>query len=211
MARARRGQPAVGLPLRETLEALAHRYHHLRNEHKRAAPESSDRRRGEDEMLELRDRFERVLDEWVPQEELREAWLDHLRNRTPAPRLPEAILPVVFRGRSEAGSTAEVRRGPDGLDVEVDGTLVERVVADKDLSVRTPPARLRFDGFVFGETFAVSEEALGGLAAFLDEGSAPPWDLAPELLSDGLIDIHFELTPRGARALALAGAGQPLL
>jgi hypothetical protein len=200
MARTR-GNPAVGLPLRETLQALAHHYNHLRNEHKRAPAGSSDRRRAEDEMLDVRERFERMLDEWVPADELREAWVDHLRNRAPLPDRPEALRPVVVRGRSDAGSIAEVRRGRDGLDLEIDGSLVERVVADKDLAVRTPGARLRVDGFVFQETFAVSDDALDALDAFLEDGSAPPWDLAPELLSDGLIDVHFELTPRGARAL----------
>jgi hypothetical protein len=201
MARTR-GESAVGIPLRETLQALAHRYHHVHNEHKQAKPESSMRRRTEDELLEVRQRFERLLDEWVTDDDTREGWLEHLRNRAPAPDRPGAIRPLLFRGRSDAGSIAEVRRGRDALELEVDGSLMERVVANKDLSVRTPPVRLRVDGFAFEETFEVSTEALEELATFLDEGSAPPWNAAPELLADGLIDVHFELTPRGARALA---------
>jgi hypothetical protein len=35
-----------------------------------------------------------------------------------------------------------------------------------------------------------------------DEDASPPWDYAAELLSDGLIDVHFDLTPRGRRAHA---------
>jgi hypothetical protein len=199
-----RGESAVGLPLRETLVALAGRYNHLRNEHKRARPNSSTRRRLEEELLDVRERFERFLDEWVPDPDTREAWLEHLRSRAPTPERPEAIRPLLFRGRSEAGSIAEVRRGPDALEVEVDGSLMERVIADKDLSVRTPPVRLRVDGFVFDETFEVSAAALDDLLTFLENGSSPPWDAALELLSDGLIDVHFELTPRGARAVAAA-------
>jgi hypothetical protein len=35
-----------------------------------------------------------------------------------------------------------------------------------------------------------------------DENASPRWDYAAELLSDGLIDVHFDLTPRGRRAHA---------
>lgn len=62
------------LPLHEELEALARHYHHLQVEHQNAQPESSPRRRLEDKLLRVRERFERVLQEWVPEEELREGW-----------------------------------------------------------------------------------------------------------------------------------------
>ena len=42
------------------------------------------------------------------------------------------------------------------------------------------------------------------LADFLERGESPPWEHASELLEDGLIDVHFALTPRGHRALARA-------
>jgi hypothetical protein len=111
------------LPLREELDALAHHYHHLRNEHERARPESAVRRELEDRLLEVRERLDRVLEEWVPDEELRDEWRAYLHNRRPEPSRPPATRPLVFQGRSE-------------------------------------------------------------------------------LLADGLIDVHFDLTPRGRRAVA---------
>ena len=191
------------LPLREELDALVHHYYHLRNEHERADPESSTRRRLEDRMLEVRETFERLLEEWVPDPELQEAWREHIRNRGPAPPEPPAIRPLVYQGRSKvSGSIVEVRRKGDELLVEVDGTLLERVAAEKDLAEPTPALRFRVNGTEFEETFNASPEALRSLADFLGQGGSPPWEHASELLADGLIDVHFDLTPRGRRALA---------
>jgi hypothetical protein len=56
------------------------------------------------------------------------------------------------------------------------------------------------------ETFGADPAALKALADFYEqEGSHPPWQHAAELLRDGLIDVHFDLTPRGRRALARVG------
>jgi hypothetical protein len=196
------------LPRRELLETLAHSYQHLHNEHTRASPGSGVRRRIEERLLDARERFDRVLDEWVPEPELREAWREHLHTHAPAPAGPPAIRPLVFRGTAEAsGSVVEVRgRTGDELAVEIDGSLVERVAAEKDLAVVTPPARLRVDGFEFEETFGASAEALDSLADFLDDGDSAPWDYAEELLGDGLIDTHFAVTARGRRALTASDA-----
>lgn len=191
------------LALREELDALVHRYYHLRNEHERSQPESAMRRRLEDELLEVRERFDRLVEEWVPHPELQEAWRQHIRNRGPMPEEPPAIRPLVFQGRSEvAGSTVEVRRKDHELEVEVDGALLERVAAEKDLSVTTPALRFRVNGTEFEETFSASPDSLQALADFLDQGGSPPWEHASDLLADGLIDVHFDLTPRGRRALA---------
>jgi glutamine synthetase adenylyltransferase len=199
----RRQHEIEALPRREELDALVHHYYHLRNEHERADPESSTRRRLEDRLLEVREQFDRLLEEWVPDPELQEAWREYLRNRRPEPSDPHAIRPLVFQGRSEvAGSVVEIRRKGDELQVEVDGSLLERVAADKDLSVTTPALRFRVNGTEFDETFSASPEALRALADFLDQGGSPPWEYASELLADGLIDVHFDLTPRGRRALA---------
>lgn len=190
------------LPRREELEALAHHYHHLQNEHERAAVESSTRRRIEERLLDVRQRFDRLLEEWVP-EELRRAWWEHLHNRAPVPSGPPAIRPLVFYGVTDAGSVVEVRgRKDEELEVRVDGTLVERVVAERNLSSVTPPLRFRVDGIEALETFTASPEALDALAEFLEDGNPPPWDHASELLADGLIDTHFAVTPRGRRGLA---------
>jgi hypothetical protein len=191
------------LPVREELDALARRYHHGRNEHQRASPDSALRRQLQEEMLEVRGRFERVLEEWVPGPELREAWLEYLKNRTAEPEGPPAIEPLAFKGMHDAsGSIAEVRGRDDDAQVWVDGALVERVVAQKDFTQEVSPAVFRADGMDFAELFDASPEALSALDAYRRDGGEPPWQYASELLADGLIDVHFELTPRGRRALA---------
>jgi hypothetical protein len=206
MAIRRRKNKLEDMPLREELQALVHRYRHLKNEHNRAAPESSVRRRIEDELLDVRERFDRLLVEWIPDDELRSEWRAHIDNREPEPQSPGSSEPLVFAGRSEvSGSIVEIRGRPDELRVEVDGSLVERVVAAKDFSITTPPAHFRLNGNAFEEIFSASDDALDALAAFLDGDGSPPWGYASELLADGLIDTHFDLTPRGRRALALRG------
>jgi hypothetical protein len=191
------------LPLREELDALARSYHHLHNEVERASVKSSAHRELEEKLLDVRERFDRVLAEWVADPELRDAWNAHLHNRAPKPDEPAAIRPLVFQGRSDdTGSAVEIRRG-DGLEVSVDGSLVERVVGDKDFEVDVSTARFRLNGTVFLETFNASPSALQALREFTESTGTPPWDYASELLADGLIDVHFDVTPRGRRALSL--------
>ena len=191
------------LPSHEELDALARHYHHLQVEHQNARPESSSRRHLEDKLLRVRERFDRVLEEWVHEEELRQAWRSYLDHHGPEPDGPPAIEPVVFRGRSEGtGSIVEIRGRADELRVEVDGALVERIAAEKDFAGTEPVVSFRLNGNDYEETFAVSEEALEALAEFLERGEAPPWEHASELLADGVIDTHFALTRRGRRALA---------
>jgi hypothetical protein len=191
------------LPLHEELDALARHYDHLQVEHQNAQPESSIRRRLEDRLLQVRERFDRVLEEWVPEDELREAWRAYLDHHGPEPDGPATIQPVVFRGRSEVtGSVVEIRGRADDLRVEVDGALVERVAAGKDFAGTEAVVRYRLNGNDYNEVFAASDEAVQALAEFLDRGASPPWEHAQELLADGLVDVHFALTPRGHRALA---------
>jgi len=202
MARQRRRAELEAMPLWEQLEALVHWYHHVQNEHKRVAPEGTIRRRIEDQLLDVRERFERLLDEWVQHEDVRREWLAHLHNRAPAPAEPKTVRPLVFRGRSDAGSIVEIRGRRDELDVEIDGTLVERIAAEVDFAVGRPPVHFHVNGSVFGEIFDAPDDALDALASFRESGGAPPWAHVTELLADGLIDVHFDLTPRGRRALA---------
>jgi hypothetical protein len=191
------------LPVREELDALAHRYHHLRNEHQRASVEGSVRRQLEERLLDVHERFERLLDEWVPELELREAWLEYLKKRTAEPEGPPPIQPLAFKGVHEtSGSVGEVRGRDDDAQVWVDGTLVERMVAQKDFTQEVSPAVFRADGMEFVEMFDASSEALAALDEYRSSAGEPPWEYASELLADGLIDVHFELTPRGRRALA---------
>jgi hypothetical protein len=193
-------------PHREVLETLARHYDHLQNEHKRAGLESGVRRRIEDELLRVRERFDRLLDEWVPEDDLRNAWREHLHHRAPEPPGPPAVRPLLFRGRSDAAGTEVEVRGERGdeLEVTIDGALLERVAAVKDLSSTLPTFTFRLDGTEFHETFTTSPEAVDALVEFLHEGGSPPWEHALELLADGLIDRHVALMPRGRRALARA-------
>jgi hypothetical protein len=206
--------PASGtlvFPRRAELQALVRHYRHLQNEHHRAAPESATRRRIEDKLLDVRERFDRVVEEWVPEEELREAWRQHLHHGAPEPDGPHELRPLVFAGRSEVtGSVVEIRgKQREELEVIVDGAPIERIDADKDFSVTVPPARFRLNDNEFVEFFSSSPEALRALAEFQGaEEASPPWESAAELLADGLIDTHFALTPRGRRALARTGAAR---
>jgi hypothetical protein len=191
------------LPLHEELDALARHYHHLQVEHQKLQQGSSPRRHVEDKLLRVRQRIDRVLDEWVPDEELREAWRAYLEHHGPEPDGPAAIQPVVFRGRSDVtGSIVEIRGSGDELRVEVDGSLVERVAAERDFADTEPVVTFRLNDNDYREIFEVPAEALQALADFLDRGESPPWEHASELLADGLIDVHFALTPRGHRVLA---------
>jgi uncharacterized protein YhaN len=194
---------ASTLPLHEELDALARSYHHLHNEVERREPESATRRRLEDRLLDVRERFDRLLEEWVPDEELRNEWRAYLRNRVPEPSEPRTIQPLVFQGLTDAGSVVEVRGAKDDFQVWVDGTLQERIGAEKDLSVGKSVLHFRWDGKELGETFGATEEAMSALADYLDDPDrgSPPWEYASELLADGLIDVHFDLTPLGRRAL----------
>lgn len=159
------------------------------------------RRRIEDRLLDVQQQFERQLSEWVDDVELARAWRDHLHYRAPVPDGPPPIRPLVFRGENEAGAVAEIRRKGDELAVTVDGTLAERLHV-KDFPSDGQPVGFRVSETNFIETFTASAEALRALSSFFAEGDRqPPWDYAVELLADGLIDVHFALTPRGRRAL----------
>jgi hypothetical protein len=198
----RRGPEPTTLPLREELGALVHHYQHLHNELEHEKPEGSTRRKLEDKLLDVRERFDRLLEEWVPDEELREQWREYIHGRRPAPDEPAGIEPLAFQGVTDAGSDVQVRGQADEYKVWVDGSLQERIAARKDLSVDTPALHFRWDGKEIAETFNVSAEALNALAEYRDDpDSPPPWDYASDLLADGLIDVHFDLTPRGKRAI----------
>ena len=196
------------------VQALLHPYsdgeldlvRHLQVEHQNASPESSVRRRLEDRLLETRERFDRALAEWVPDEELQRAWRDYAEHHAPEPAGPPAIEPLVFCGISDAGSTVEIRGRADDLQVEVDGVLVERIVGAKDFASTGPPVVFRLNGSEVRETFGAPVDALEALSDFVDGNVSPPWEYASDLLADGLIDARFAVTPRGRRALGARAA-----
>jgi hypothetical protein len=199
----RRSPEASELPVREELAALVHQYQHLHNELEREKPEGSTWRELEDRVQDVRQRFDRLLEEWVPDEELREQWREYIHGRRPEPDEPDPIEPLAFQGLTDAGSVVQVLGQADEYQVWVDGSLQERIAARKDLSVDKPVLHFRWDNKEIPETFNASEDALNALAAYRDDRDAsPPWEHASELFADGLIDVHFDLTPRGKRATA---------
>ena len=191
-------------PSRRELELLVVEYRHLRSEHERAGRSGRVRRHLQERLLELSGRLDRLLEVWVAEEETREAWRAHLHHGGRPPAEPGDSPPaLVFRGRSQAGSVAEVRERPDGdCDVYVDGGLVERAELGDDLA-HDLPCTLRLDGFEFKEVFDASREALAAAGEyFARPAGPPPWEQARELVGDGIVDTTFALTPRGRRALA---------
>jgi hypothetical protein len=189
-------------PCREQLEALVRHYHHVESEHERAHPQGSVRRHLELRLDHDRKRFDHLLAEYVPDEDTRGAWRDFLHHRGGEPSGPPAIRPVVFKGRSEAGSVLEARRDPSGeLLVEVDGQLVERLEGPTIPIRQGRRAVFGLDGTEFREEFDAEPGALRALRRFRASGGDPPWEHASALLADGLVDVDFALTARGRRAL----------
>ena len=199
----RRTPEPTTLPLREELHALVHHYEHLHNELEHEKPGGSTRRKLEDNLLDVRERFDRLLYEWIADEELREQWREYIHGRRAEPDEPAGIEPLAFQGLTDAGSVVQVRGRADEYQVWVDGSLQERIAARKDLSVDKPVLHFRWDGKEIAESFNASAAALTALAQYRDDPiTPPPWEYASELLADGLIEVHFDLTPRGKRALA---------
>ncbi len=125
--------------------------------------------------MEARERFDRLLEEWVPGEELREQWREYIHNGRPEPDEPAGIEPLAFQGLTDAGSVVQIRGHADEYQVWVDGSLQERIAARKDLSVDKPDLHFRWDGKEIAETFNASGAALTALARFrYDPDSLPP-------------------------------------
>ncbi len=192
---------------RAELEQIVAEYRHLHEEHRRAGGEGSVRRHLGSRLTDLEHRFERLLEEWVEDERLREAWRRFLYEGGPAPDEPgpqEAAL--LFKGRSDAGSIVEVRERRDGdCDVAIDGALVERI-APGEVAAENSPLTFHVGGQEFREVFDAPVAALAAARGYFAEPEGePPWEHARELAADGLVDGTFALTPRGRRALATRG------
>ncbi len=196
-----RRMPAVTHPCREELEALIRHCHHLESEHRHAHREGTVRHHLEIRLSEEHRRFEHLLAVYVSDEETRNAWRAYLHHRGGEPEGPPAISPLVFKGRSAAGSVVEIRNDRSGgLDVEVDGQLVERLAAER-AAIDEPLGVYVLDGAEFHEEFDAPPNARRALRSFLASASSPPWEYAATLLADGLVDVNFALTARGRRAL----------
>ena len=75
-------------PIRARLEALAAQYHQAQDEHLHAGTRGGARRRLEEQLLDARKEFERLLDEEVGDAALRREWGRHLHYRTAPPSAP---------------------------------------------------------------------------------------------------------------------------
>jgi hypothetical protein len=154
-------------------------------------------------MRELDTAFERRVRAWAVDERLRQAWRDTFHRSSPVPMRPAAVPRVLFRGRSEAGSEVQActGRGRD-IDIRVDGQVVRRVEA-LNIERRDGRTFLRLDPLPpFEEAFGAPPEAIRALRTWVNDPSGePPWRYALDLAADGLLDRHFELTPRGRRAV----------
>jgi hypothetical protein len=179
------------------LEEIAEEYRHLQSEHRKAGIEGSGRRHLHARLEELEEHFERFLVEDVADENEREAWRQHLRHGAPAPPTAQPARPLLFKGRSEGGSTVEVWERRDGdADVAIDGSPVGVRHAEGIGDIYRDGDR------EFTEVFDAPADALEALRAWVENGSgAAPWGHAHTLIEDGLVDRHLGLTTRGRRAL----------
>jgi hypothetical protein len=82
------------------LEAVVDGHCHLLEEHQRAHADGRVRRHMETRLLELELRFDELLDEGGPAEELQDAWRAHLHRGRPAPARPAPERQLVFCGVS---------------------------------------------------------------------------------------------------------------
>jgi hypothetical protein len=106
------------LATREELETLGAAYRHLLEQHRRASAESRSRRRLEQRLAALSERFERVLAHTAVDDETRAGWRAHLHHGRAAPAEPAPGAPPVRGTRSTAEPLPApieiVTRGPVG-------------------------------------------------------------------------------------------------
>jgi len=182
------------------LEQIVREYHHVQEEHRRAGPESSARRRLEARLVTLEAHLERLLAEDVAVESDRAAWRERLHHRSEGPPVAPQTRELAFKGRSEGGAIVEIRGRPGGdFEVTIDGRPVERLAGPIDFTVYTDADR------DFPEVFEASRRALAALRTWVRAPQGqPPREHVHELLADGLIDRTLGLTPRGHRAVRSA-------
>lgn len=189
---------------REELERIAREYHRLREEHHRARPASRTRRHLEATLDRLAARFEQRLHQAGASEVEQRRWHDRLWHATTEPTLPPPTPPLLFLGRSAAGSELQLLGRPDGLlDAVMDGKPVARIEAADELARTSPGLDFELDGVVFAERFRTRAEDRANLRSSIESERRPPSELIPKLLADGLLDRDLGLTVRGRRALRL--------
>jgi protein required for attachment to host cells len=184
----------------EMLRKLGDSYRHVEQEHERQPLQSATRRRLWHEMHGIEDHFERLLVEWVTEDNMRERWRAFLHGRASAPEQPRTSSPPLFKGHTDAGATIEIRPVSDGYDIIVDGARIDHgeVPWHLDPDMRGP---VQIGEHACEESFDAPPAAVESLAEFVAGRAASPWRWARELLEDGLIDPDVALTPRGKRCL----------
>ncbi|HEU4733208.1 MAG TPA: host attachment protein [Kofleriaceae bacterium] len=187
----------------DLLRKLGDDFRHVEQEHRRQPLRSATRRRLSNQMQAIEDRFERLLLQWVADDAMRGRWRAFLRGRAPVPEQPAARLPPLFKGRTEAGATLEVRPTSGGHDIFLDGARIDQGRAPWHL-VSSLPGPVRIGEHACEEVFDAPPLAIEALAQLAGGHARPPWPWARELLEDGLIDPEMALTARGKRCLATA-------
>ncbi len=196
--------------LTRKLDELARDYHQLHSQRQARGQggegNAAHRHLGQ-KMADLAARFERLVQHWVDDAALAEAWRRHLVGGAPQPDGPDLAEPPFFRGRTEAGARIEVRRAPDGEAYEIfsDGTRIARESGPWEVEAEAMQP-VTIAGQTCLDSNDASPQAIAALRDFLARpGAEPPWRFARELYEDGLIDIDFALTARGRRCLARPG------
>jgi hypothetical protein len=192
---------SAGAADRTRFADLIEQHRHLRAEHRAAGVDGRVRRHLERRLAESESRIEGWLAILVGDEDERRRWRDHLHHGAPAPPLPPAPTPVVFRGVTADGTQVEALELETGEHrLFVDGAPRGPIPPVSDA---LPPEGLHVAGMVCRETFAASPRALAALRGYVAAGTGdPPWEHVPELVRDGLVDPELGLTARGRRALA---------
>jgi protein required for attachment to host cells len=186
----------------EALRNFAREYRQVREQHERESPQGATRRRLKQDMDRIAHSYERLLGQWVTDDDLRQAWRDHLYRGGVVPNRPQLAVPPLFRGRTDSGARVEIMAAPDGgYDLLNDGSLAEH----HEIPWHLDPERIdpvQIGAWTCEEVFSAPEEAVAALDEFLTQPTAsPPWRWAQVLYEDGLVDADFGLTPRGARRL----------
>jgi hypothetical protein len=213
--------PADGAPVRPAPEldaapgaervVLAHlvgEYRRMHGEHghlEAGAPRP--RRHLETEMAALAAAFERLLGEWIRSGEDQDEWRAALHSHAAIPggiTVPASRL--IFRGRTAQSVDVDVRERADGeIEIDLDGKPSERLVDRLHLSVDADGWAQIADVHA-RETFDLPIPAERELRRWMRRGGTPPWEYAPSLLAEGIVDDHFAITPRGRRAAERAAS-----
>lgn len=181
---------------------LTDSYRHLQQEHQRQGEKGTIRRKIRQEMSDTARDFEQLTARWLEDDSQRREWIRYFYHGGPFPEAPKIRTPPEFMGITEEGARIEIYPSMDGgHDIVIDGSVESHEPA---------PFRLdedQIEPFLVGthecyERFAISEDALSALKLNQTAPHAEPlWKWSRPLYEEGIVDEHFNLTARGARAL----------